>query len=351
MSLHLPVCALTLVSLSLGQAPVSTSPKAAAAQLGTTSNAIPFGWFPTVYQQVHGRGSFSDPSPAVLTQLRFRMGTGSANTSGANIEVELFMAESPNDAAGASTVFANNVVGTERNVFTRKWATLPRVSDNSWAVAPFFLDVPFAWNGTHLSWRSVVHANSVGNQGFNYPLDAWTGSSPSTSVAIGTGCKADNGASLALHTVTGHAVGANAQYVGRSFVAAGGLPALLVIGTSKTSLDGVQLPFDLTWAGAPRCSLYNSWNLVVPGVTTAGTTGTVTTTIPIPNVEAFAGSTHYSQYVFVSPGANALGAFTSNGAANALGGPVGVTRIYANSNPAATSGIRDLQYGLAIGLN
>jgi hypothetical protein len=279
------------------------------------------------------------------------MGVGSTNATGADIDVELFMSESPNDAASSSNVFANNITGTERNVFTRKMVTLPRVPDNSWAVAPFFFDNPFPWNATHLSWRAIVHGNSVGNRAFTYALDFWTWSSASTSFTIGTGCKANDGASRAVHSVSGHALGANAQYVGRPFVAGGGLPAFLTIGASSSSFQGIPLPFDLSGIGAPGCSVYNDWTLVVAGMTSPGPAGAVTTVIPIPNDEALAGSTHYSQYLFVSPGANALGVFTTNGAANSIGGPVGLARIYSAGNPAATAGVREIQHGVSIGLN
>jgi len=71
----------------------------------------------------------------------------------------------------------------------------------------------------------------------------------------------------------------------------------------------------------------------------------------IPNDPTLANTTHYSQFVFVSAGANALGVFTTHGSANRVGGPIGVTRIHASGNPGATSGTLGLQYGMAIGLN
>jgi hypothetical protein len=61
----------------------------------------------------------------MVTQLRLRMAIASTNLAGADIDVELFMAESPNDAAGCSNVFANNVTGTELNALTRKEGHAP----------------------------------------------------------------------------------------------------------------------------------------------------------------------------------------------------------------------------------
>jgi hypothetical protein len=340
-----------LAAVAFAQTPTHISPVPAASTLGNSNNSIPFSWTPTAYQQVHSQNSFSNGSPTLVTRMRLRMASGFLNVAGATVDLELFMAASPNDAANASATFASNITGTEVNVFTRKMVLLPTVPDNSWAVAPFPFDNPFPFIATHLSWRAIVWGNSRNNQLFSYPLDAWTGSIPSSSVAVGNGCRANNGTAAATHTASGLGLGLTAQYLGSSFVAAGGLPALLAIGTSNTSFQGIPLPFDLTPAGAPGCSIYNNWIAVFATATSPGANGSATVNVPIPNDPTLAGTTHYSQFVFVSPGANTLGVFTTNGAANTLGGPVGLTRIYASGNPGATSGTVGRQYGMAIGLN
>jgi hypothetical protein len=197
----------------------------------------------------------------------------------------------------------------------------------------------------------VVYGNSMNNQIFTYPLDAWQGASSSSSTPIGNGCRANNGTSTASQSVTGLGLGLTATYSGNSYIAAGGLPALLTIGTSSTTFQGIPLPFDMAPVGAPGCSLYNNWIAVFATATTPGVTGTATVNVPIPNDPTLAGTTHFSQFLFVSAGANPLGVFTTDGAGNLLGGPLGVARIYAIGNPGATGGTLETQYGMAIGLN
>jgi hypothetical protein len=349
MHFRLTLSCLLVAALTPAQTPTHISPVAAASGTGNSNNAIPFSWTPTAYQQVHSANSFHNTSPTLVSRMRLRMAT--PNRTGQTIDVELFMSASPNDAASASSTFANNVTGTEVNVFTRKMVLLPTVPDNSWAVAPFPFDNPFPFIATHLSWRAIVWGNSNNNQIFSYPLDAWQNASASAATPIGTGCRAANGSAAATQSVTGLGLGTTAAYGGSSFVAAGGVPALLAIGTSATTFQGIPLPFDLTPAGAPGCSIYNNWLAVFATVTSPGPTGPATVNVPIPNDQALANTTHYSQFLFVSPAANALGVFTSTGSANRIGGPIGITRIYASGNPGATGGTVGVQYGMAIGLN
>ena len=338
-------------SFALAQTPTHISPVPAAATLGNSNNNIPFSWSPTAYQQVHSQNSFSNKSPTLVTRMRLRMAQGFVNRAGATVDLELFMAASPNDAAAASSTFASNVTGIEVNVFTRKMVLLPTLPDNSWAVAPFPFDNPYPFIATHLSWRAIVYGNSNGNATFTYPLDAWATSFASVSTPIGNGCRAANGTAAASHSVTGLGLGLTAQYSGNSFIAAGGVPAILAIGTSTTSFQGLPLPFDMTPAGAPGCSLYTNWLAVFVAVTNPGANGTATVNVPIPNDQALSGTVHYSQFIFVSPPANTLGVFTTNAAANTIGGPVGLTRIYAVGNTGATGGTLGVQFGMAIGLN
>jgi len=350
MHIRFPLAALVLSTLAAAQTPTYISPKAAATTLGPSNNNIPFSWTPCAYQQVHSRDSFNNLTAGGINQMSFRMASGFVNQTGAVIDVELFMAESPNDAASASSTFSSNVVKpTEVNVYTRKKLSLPTLPDNSWKITVPF-DAKFAFSGlAHVSWSANVYGNSNNNTIFTYPLDAW--SPAGFSAAVGTGCKSANGSANATHTVSGLVINTTASYVGNSFVAIGGLPALLTIGASNTTFGGQPLPLSLASFGAPGCSLYNDWVLLLSGVTQASPSGSVTIMVPIPNDQALIGSVHYSQYLFVEPAANALGVFTSNGRANTIGGPPNVTRIYNLTAPPQTTGTVGLQFGMAIGLN
>jgi hypothetical protein len=276
------------------------------------------------------------------------MGAGFTNQPGAMIDVELYMATSPNDSNTASGVFANNVSGTEVNVFTRKMVTLPTVPNNNWAV-PFPFDTPFPFVTGHLSWRAVVWGNSMGNMIFTYPLDAWWNLGLSTS--NGTGCRSANGTGVASHTATIWSPGVVSVFTGNSFVIAGGLPAILTIGTSASNWSGIPLPFDLTGLGAPGCFLRNNIVGTFTGVTQANANGSAVVNVPIPNDPTLSGAQFYSQFLFVEPGANALGVFASNGLTNTIGTDHGMTRIYAAGNPQATGGTVGRMFGMAIGLN
>jgi hypothetical protein len=345
-----PFVLTTLAAGLAAQAPTHISPAEAALRLGRSNNSIPFSWTPTAYQQVHDAASFSNMQPTVVTSLSFRM--ASPNSTGHTIDVEIWMAQSPNDAASASQVFASNVSpGTEMNIFTRKMFNLPTVPNNAWVISyPF--DNPFVFTGTnHVSWRAIVWGNSNNNQFFVYPLDAFNDGGSSTGNGAAQGCQAQNGAFPATHFTYIGGPGGTARFEGYSNVSTGGLPALLVIGGSATNWLGLPLPYDLAPHGAPGCLISNSLTMVLSGVTNANRSGDVSITAPIPNDPSLGGAILYSQYWFVHPSANALGLFTSNSMTNTIGTPPGIARIYATGNPNATTGTAERRYGMSIGLN
>jgi hypothetical protein len=346
---------LVLAAAPAAQIPTHISPAAAAAGLGGSNNNAPFSIIPTHYQQVHDRTAFSNPTPALFNLLRFRMATGFVNRPGFMIDVELHIANSPNDSGSASQTFANNISpGTEVNVFTRKQVNLPTVPDNSWSIAPFPFDQPFAFiASTHLSWRAVVWGNSNNNTSFTYPLDAWSGSAgTSANNGPATGCRSANGSANATHVATIGAPGANSAFSASSFVPAGGLPAVLAIGASATAWGGIPLPFDMTPIGAPSCFLRNDILLTFGGITQANSTGSVSISVPVPSDPSLAGATFRSQYLFIELAANPLGVFTSNGLTNVLGRSHGVTRLYNRGDPRGTmSTIFGPGFGLATGFN
>jgi hypothetical protein len=350
MQIRIALATCVLASLAAAQTPAIFSPAAAATGLGNSNNNIPFSWTPSTYQQVHSQNSFSSTSAAVINRLSFRMASGFTNRPGHMIDVELFMAQSPNDAANASTTFASNITAaSEVNVYTRKMFSLPTVPDNSWAIS-FPFDNTFPYTGiTHVSWRANVYGNSNNNAIFTYPIDAFSAAGVST--LVGVGCRSANGTANATHTVSGLVIGTTASFTGNSFVPAGGLPAILTIGVSNTSFGSVPLPLDLGPYGAPGCSIYNDWVITLFGTTMANASGSVVIQVPIPNDQSLVNSVHYSQYLFAEQGANALGIFTSNGRANTIAAPPGVTRVYSTAGPGQTTGTRGLQFGLAIGLN
>ena len=334
------------------QTPAFISPAEATASLGTVNNSIPFASSPNSYQQVHSLGSFSSTVAAPFTKMTFRNATGFTNLPGHTIDVEIFMANSPNDATTASTTYANNVVpASQVNVLVRKMVSLPQIPDNSWAIV-FPFDNIFAFTGTGpISWSASVYGNSNSNMGFRYQLDAWTGQGTNTVTNAVNGCQAAGGTAAATHTIFAPSLklGENVQFTGNSFVPTGGLPAVLTFGVSSSSLGGVPLPFDLTPLGAPGCSIVNDVIALLGGTTMADPNGSVLVQVPLPLDPALVGGVFFTQYLFISPAANALGVFTSNGRRNTIGVPYGLSRIF--SGLGAPSGSRDRFFGLAVGFN
>ena len=345
------IAAVSLATTLAAQVPPThITPAEAALGLGTVNNSYPFAISPNSYQQVHSASSFSSSMVGVFNKMTFRMARGFANLPGKIIDVEISMANSPNDAINASTTYASNVVpGSEIMVFTRKMISLPQVPDNAWAVV-FPFDNAFVFTGlNHVEWTARVYGNSNGNAGFTYQLDAFTGQG--TNTVNGTGCQAATGTAVATHTIFAPSLklGENIQLTGNSFVPAGGLPAFLTFGGSATAWGSVPLPFDLTPLGASGCSIYNDIAAQLGGMTTANANGSVTLLVPLPIDPGLVGGTFYTQYVFLDVGANALGAFTSNGRRNTIGVPYGLSRIYGGLT--ATGGARDRFFGLAVGFN
>ena len=340
--------ALLAPALVAQSAPTVISPAGAATGLGNSNNNIPFSWTPCSYQQVHSLSSFSSQVPVLFTQMRLRMASGFPNYAGKTVDLELFMAQSPNDHAAASAVFASNeVASTLINIVTRKNVSLPTVPNNDWAVAPFPFDNPFFWAATHVSWRANVYGNGNGNAIFTYPLDAWSGSGSNT--LVGVGCKAANGTGNATHTVSVGGLGGTLTLTGNSLIAAMD-PAVVTIGLSTTTWGAFTLPLDLGIIGATGCNVYNDVAATLSGVTTA--TGSISLPVPIPNNPLLANTTLNTQYVFLDGAANAAGLITTNTRTSKFGPVVGATRIYAISGtPPLLSGTLGLNFAMSVGFN
>lgn len=99
--------------------------------------------------------------------------------------------------------------------------------------------------------------------------------------------------------------------------AAARAPAVLSIGASNTTWGSVNLPLDLTSAGANGCSLLASPDLLLALLTSAN--GSALLTINVPNDAALYQARFFNQFIVVDPQANALGFAFSNGGAGQLG--------------------------------
>jgi len=333
--------ALALGSGLLAQGPAFTSPGALP---GRTNNSLPFGTgTPLTHQQVHSASSFTAPGPALITDLSMDV---SVSSTSASIDVELFMADAPHGADAISSVYANNVVpGTEVRVFSRRQVVLPPAG-SAWSFA-FPLDTPYSWNGGHLTWRADIYGNNQGNQSQRFALVCYRDAGSSSSRT--NGCQSALGTARAGHWNQVPSLGGTLQCNGESHVAGVALPATLTMGLSNTQWGSLALPVDLGVIGAPGCLITNDIVAQVPTTTLADPTGSVSLSFTVPNTPAIAGQPFHTQYLFLQPGANALGIFTSGGVDNAIGKPPEISRVYGPIGGAPWT--TQKQFGIAIGLN
>jgi hypothetical protein len=94
-----------------------------------------------------------------------------------------------------------------------------------------------------------------------------------------------------------------------------GAPALLYLGSSRTSWNGFPLPLNLAVIGAPGCLVLTDPLLGVP--LTLNAQGAVSVHVSIPSDPALIGQAFYNQFWLFDPTANALG-LTTSGAVQAL---------------------------------
>jgi hypothetical protein len=93
--------------------------------------------------------------------------------------------------------------------------------------------------------------------------------------------------------------------------------ALLVIGDSNTTYNGLPLPFNLAPLGAPACSLLTS--VTATFATPTDATGAAVLTLAIPANPALAGFLFWNQWACLDLAANTFGFTFSNGGAATVG--------------------------------
>jgi len=128
----------------------------------------------------------------------------------------------------------------------------------------------------------------------------WAGV-PTGSNLFGSGCIGSSGLQPAIRTIGGPATTAGNQHLAIHLSnAQPASQAVLAIGGSNTAWAGGSLPFDLTAAGLPGCTLLVSLDLVFysPVTTLAGTALVPT---PIPPAPGLAGTTVHAQWLVIEP--------------------------------------------------
>jgi hypothetical protein len=317
-------------------------PASMATAFGNSNNNIPFSWNPTKYQQVFLGSEIS--FIGVLLGMGLRQDDQFQGYEAHVIEIEVTFGGSTLDPATLTPTFANNFNSTTlpaRNVFARRKFALPRMPlglpanpAEFFITIPFDLPLPFVLPaGQNLVVEVVNWGNTNNNAIFTYPLDAGSGVTTTRLYASGnpmatTGTLGVNyGHVIALKPAGNQPsiprlYNTNLPRLGASFHfgligAKPSTAAILLIGHSNTTWVGLPLPFDLTPAGAPGCSLLASGQLLLAMPVAGG--GDLPVTLPIPQHSALDGASVYLQYLLLDPGVNAVGLVTSNGGHATLG--------------------------------
>ncbi len=110
--------------------------------------------------------------------------------------------------------------------------------------------------------------------------------------------------------------------IGSSFAvtlqgASPGRPALLLLGASRTTWNGLPLPFPLAVVGAPGCELLAAGDVTI--VVATGGAGEAQVTLTVPPVQDLVGAELFGQWAVRAAGSNALGLLFSDGAAMTIG--------------------------------
>lgn len=124
-------------------------------------------------------------------------------------------------------------------------------------------------------------------------LQSWSTVTAASTTAVGTGC----GSPIATQSAIGlPRLGAQVGYsMSNGYPSS---PAILAVGFSNTSANGVPLPFDLALIGAlPGCTAYN--DLAITSAQITNLSGLGLSYLAIPDDITFAGFTYYTQWYSV----------------------------------------------------
>ena len=242
--------------------------------------------------------------------------------------------------ATITTTFASNFdSGPPITVLPQRTVVLPDMNPIPNPVpSSFLVEIPFVnpfpyqpQAGRNLLVQVTQRGNGAGDQPFVYMLDAATNTTTSRLVSTPTattGTVSHNaglvmafsydGSSSAvpLLTSTGEPVLANTFSVDVS-QARPNAPALLLIGASNQSWNGIPLPLPLAAAGAPGCSLLAAGDTIV-AVATDGS-GRAAFTFAVPPDPTLLGARLFNQYAVFDPGANAMGLVWTRGGEGLIG--------------------------------
>ena len=154
-----------------------------------------------------------------------------------------------------------------------------------------------------------------GQNQFNSPMgDTWelTLGAPASFTGYGTGCPGSRGVPQ-LFAINNDIPRTGSLFETQINNLPWNAPTFLLFGLSNTNSAGLPLPFDLTVAGAPGCTLLTSIDNIIP---LTNVLGSAVWSLQMPHLP---GASFYLQAVPFELSANALGVALSNGGHGQLG--------------------------------
>ena len=324
------------VVLALGCLPLAAQSTAFTLPTATppTSNNLPFGGGIGRYQQWYAAAEIQSgvTGPKRLVQLDFLSNGGTQVATTLDLEVWV----GHGFASGPSGAFANSFAEPQVLVLPRRTVNLVAAAAGAPTVTlPF--TTPFTWDGTSPLVVDIrIFGNGRANQSFNHDLRAAVGTaqgkttrlyalgnaSATTATIVqqgwglftrftmrdgfnlpfGDGC-AGEGWYFPVATALSLAQ-PNSLWTHQLTYAAPQRLAAWVLGSSRTSWNGLPLPLDLgTLAQAPGCSLlvnpvHTVFTTAIGGSAGAGI---ATVTVALPPVTAMVGLSVYTQWLVADP--------------------------------------------------
>lgn len=317
------------------------SPEPFAFHPGANTTSYPVG-MPSatkmVYQQVHGDLPLA---PRPIKRFAWRQKNLGSIHAAFSASLSLTLGLGGPNPDGATSTYASNLGPNPSIVFQQIQVNFQAGTGVPAVTAPFHYEIPlpavFLYDGSGvLCWELRVHGHTNTT---SISFDMYGHGATPYVLAAGLGCSASG--------ATGYATLAGTFSGGSLALNATNLPsggALLLVGTSSTSLAGLALPLDLAPLGAP-CALRNNM-LLAAAAPVAGGSASWQAALP---AAAPGGTALFMQVLGPDAKANALGLVLSNSLA--LIYPYAkrpVIRNWTNGSDTATSGSLQLTYGLVV---
>ncbi len=254
----------------------------------------------------------------ILT-LSVRRNAAGDRHRGGRLHVEVWMSHTSRAASAPQAAFAGNRGADHQQVFAG-WLTLPDVPQPTTAPAPWVapfavdipLDTPFAYLGGTLCIETITTTDPTAPTPW-WPIDAVVQPERGAATSYGTSCMTNMGTEPATADTALLALGSTAT-LSLSGPRPTPAPVLCMIGTNRTALGPLRLPYEMGPLGAPGCWLLTSGQISIPTALQplGPRNGLATVRAPIPATPALANIPLFVQWALSDATENALGWSTSN---------------------------------------